>query len=358
MSVKKRAVVLFNLGGPDAQESVRPFLFNLFYDPAIISLPNPFRWLLAKFISARRAPTARKIYAHMGGKSPLLELTERQANALQSALNNEDTEIENSVFIAMRYWHPLSRETVRKVQEFSPDEIVLLPLYPQFSTTTSESSINDWKKSALRAGLNIPTRTVCCYPVNSGFIEAVVARVMDLLERSHGDLEKQNVRILFSAHGLPKKIIDGGDPYQWQVERTVQACVDLLRRRLSSPFDHVVCYQSRVGPMQWIGPSIEDEIKRAVDDGVAIVVTPIAFVSEHSETRVELDIEYRQFAERLGALSYFRVDTVGTHPAFILELRDLVLRKADSSRKICSGMREGQRFCPNSLPRCAMKDAL
>lgn len=352
--MKKRAVIVFNLGGPDAPQSVRPFLFNLFNDPAIIALPNPLRWLVAKLIAKRRAPVARKIYAHMGGKSPLLELTREQASALQSVLNNEDKSVQNSVFIAMRYWHPFSDETARKVKEFDPDEIVLLPLYPQFSTTTTGSSIRDWKKSAARIGLSAPTRAICCYPVDPGFIEAVGARIGEVLDRVRNGSAEIRIRILFSAHGLPKKIIDGGDPYQWQVERTVEACLRTLNARDLGNFDHVICYQSRVGPMQWIGPSIEDEISRAAADGVAIVVAPIAFVSEHSETRVELDIEYRGFAERLGVSSYSRVDTVGTHPAFIAGLRDLVLQGADCTEEICSGSYKESQYCPHSATRCAL----
>ncbi|TCS64863.1 ferrochelatase [Varunaivibrio sulfuroxidans] len=352
--MKKRAVVVFNLGGPDAPQSVQPFLFNLFNDPAIIALPNPLRWLVAKLIAKRRAPVARKIYAHMGGKSPLLELTREQAAALQSVLNDEDKNVQNLVFIAMRYWRPFSDETAREVKKFDPDEIVLLPLYPQFSTTTSGSSIRDWKKSAARIGLNAPTHAICCYPVDPGFIEAVGARIEDVLNRVRKASSGMKIRILFSAHGLPKKIIDGGDPYQWQVERTVKACLDVLNARGLDDFDHAICYQSRVGPMQWIGPSIEDEISRAAADGVAIVVTPIAFVSEHSETRVELDIEYRDFAERLGVLSYSRVDTVGTHPAFISGLRHLVFQGARCTQEICSGSCEESQYCPHSAIRCAL----
>ena len=163
---KKRAIVLFNLGGPDSPAAVEPFLFNLFNDPAIISLPNPFRFLLAKLISRRRAPIAREIYDHIGGKSPLLELTQEQADALQTALNGEDDGYENRCFIAMRYWKPFADDTAAAVKAWGADEQILLPLYPQFSTTTSGSSVKDWKRACAKVGLTSPIKTACCYPTN------------------------------------------------------------------------------------------------------------------------------------------------------------------------------------------------
>ena len=167
--MSRLAVVLFNLGGPDRPESVRPFLFNLFHDVAIISAPQPVRWCLAHLISKCRAPVARKIYEHLGGKSPLLDLTRSQANALQENLSEMD---EIKVFISMRYWHPMSKEVVRSVKDFAPDQIVLLPLYPQYSGTTSGSSLRDWKESAKRVGLSVPTSAICCYPTDPAWIQA------------------------------------------------------------------------------------------------------------------------------------------------------------------------------------------
>ena len=164
------AVVLLNLGGPDSPAAVEPFLYNLFSDPAIIRLPQPLRWALARLISRRRAPVARAIYAHLGGGSPLLPNTQAQAAALEGLLQAEDSEVK--VFIAMRYWHPVSAETAREVAGYGPDEILLLPLYPQYSTTTTESSIAAWEKAAASAGLRAPTRAVCCYPAEEGFIAA------------------------------------------------------------------------------------------------------------------------------------------------------------------------------------------
>lgn len=330
----KRAVVVFNLGGPDSLGSVRPFLFNLFNDPAIIGAPGLVRWLLAQFISGRRAPVAREIYGYIGGKSPLLDLTKQQTSALESALGNG-----TKVFVAMRYWHPMADETAQAVKAYGPDEIVLLPLYPQFSTTTTGSSVKDWFLAARKAGLDVPVRTVCCYPTDAGLIGAQA----DLIAEAMRTLT-QPYRILFSAHGLPKKIIAAGDPYQWQVEQTAAAVAARLGTKAA---DWVVCYQSRVGPLEWIGPSTLSELERAGRDGKAVIVVPIAFVSEHSETLVELDIEYRHQAEEMGVPAYIRVPAVGTHPAFIGGLAGLVDNAGPGT-----GSGTGKKICPSSFRRC------
>jgi ferrochelatase len=320
----KIAIVLFNLGGPDSPAAVRPFLQNLFNDPAIIGVPTPFRWLLAYWIAFRRAPVAQKIYQHLGGKSPILDLTQKQAQALEQQFSGDD---EIKTFISMRYWHPMSNETAQSVKNFSPDQIILLPLYPQFSTTTTGSSLNDWKRAAEQAGLEAPSTAVCCYPDEPGFIKAVASLVENEINQAS---KNGKPRVLFSAHGLPKKIVDGGDPYPDHIKLTAAAVVARLDR---VNLDWVVCYQSRVGPLQWIGPSTEDEIARAAKDGVPIVIVPIAFVSEHSETLVELDIEYRELAEELGITAYHRAATVSTNRHFIEGLKSSVDRALKSTRE-------------------------
>ena len=340
--MSKLAVVLFNLGGPDRLESVQPFLFNLFNDPAIIRLPGPFRWIVAKLIARRRTPTARRIYAEMGGKSPLLKLTEKQALALESRLGGPEAA---RVFVAMRYWHPMSDATVAAVKEFGPDEIVLLPLYPQYSTTTTGSSLKEWKRAAAAGGLEAPTHAVCCYPDGAGWVKAQADLVKAALGKEDG---KKPTRILFSAHGLPKKIIEGGDPYAWQVERTAKAVAESLEPHTA---DWVVCYQSRVGPLEWIGPSIQEELKRAANDGVGVVVVPIAFVSEHSETLVELDIEYRKLAENLGIQGYIRVPAVGTAEAFMDNLAAMVEAARGGGK--AGEVIEGSCICPDKYQQCA-----
>ena len=339
--MQKTAVVLFNLGGPDGPDAVEPFLFNLFNDPAIIGAPGPIRWLLAKLISKRRAPIAREIYANLGGGSPLLPNTRRQAEALESTL---ETRGETKVFIAMRYWHPLTEEAVASVKAYGPDRVILLPLYPQFSTTTTGSSLRAWHAAAERAGLQVPTTSLCCYPVETGLIKAMADRLRSTLSNVEGD---EPVRVLFSAHGLPKKVIAAGDPYQWQVEQTAAAVIASLGKR---NVDWIVCYQSRVGPLEWIGPSTEDEIRRAGKDGLSLVVQPIAFVSEHSETLVELDIEYRRLAEETGVRAYHRVATVDASPDFIGGLSSMVQSLQPSGPGICTQF--GGRYCPAHRLAC------
>jgi ferrochelatase len=331
----KRAVVVFNLGGPDKSSSIQPFLFNLFNDAAIINLPKPFRWFFAKLISKRRTSTAKKIYAEIGGGSPLLALTRKQATALENKLNNNKN-INSKVFVAMRYWHPMILSTAVSVKNFDPDEVVLLPLYPQFSTTTTGSSLKAWKIATKKIKLNKPTKAICCYPIDENLVKAQANLLKEEISRA-----KQNTRILFSAHGLPKKIISQGDPYQWQIEKTASAIAAKAKLKQN---DWFVCYQSRVGPLEWIGPSLDEEIKRASDDNIGIIILPISFVSECSETLVELDIEYRNIATELALPYYGRVPAVGTHPDFIIGLKELVNNASESELKILSG--KDRRACP------------
>ncbi|MBM3556134.1 MAG: ferrochelatase [Alphaproteobacteria bacterium] len=308
-------VVLFNLGGPDRPDSVEPFLFNLFNDKAIIRLPQPLRWLVAKLISKRRAPIAKEIYAKLGGGSPLLANTQAQARALEQALGPEWR-----VLIAMRYWHPFAAETVAEIAKIKPRTVVLLPLYPQFSTTTVASSHRDWALAA--AKLEGTSVTVCCYPALPGLIEAMAELTAAEIKVA---ATAGRPRVLFTAHGLPKKVVASGDPYPDQVQDTARALLAQLEAMGIREFDHRVCYQSRVGPLEWIGPATDEEIRAAGRDRVPLVVVPVAFVSEHSETLVELDIEYRHLAEASGVPLYRRAGTVGTHAKFINGLAKLVL---------------------------------
>ena len=346
----KTAVVLFNLGGPDSPEAIRPFLANLFNDPAILRVPSPVRRFLAWLIVWRRSGEAEKIYAQLGGASPILSETTAQADALQNVLEERG---EYRVFVAMRHWHPLSEAAAQQVADYAPDKVCLVPLYPQYSTTTTGSSLSAWFVAAKKAGISAETRALCCYPVDSGFIigqaEIVVAAVDRCREASGGE----EPRILFSAHGLPQKIVDAGDPYQWQVEATTRAVADNAGLAEDS---WVVCYQSRVGPLQWIGPDTESEIRRAGSEGVPLVVVPIAFVSEHSETLVELDVDYRQIAKTAGVPVYERAATVRTHPAFINGLADLVTGTGETGKALQSS--QGYRQCPDSMICCAMREYL
>lgn len=336
----KTAIVLFNLGGPDSAAAVEPFLFNLFSDPAIIGLPNPLRWALAKFIAHRRAPLARQIYAKIGNASPLNANTEAQASALSAVLAEG-----YRVFIAMRYWQPSSRSTAAAVKQWGAEKVLLLPLYPQFSSTTTASSIADWRKAAEAVGLAVPTRAVCCYSGEAGFIAALAAEIRGALAQWPEGIKS---RVLLSAHGLPKRIIERGDPYQWQVEETARKLRAALRLSAS---ETVVCYQSRVGPLAWLQPWTDDEIRRAGKDRVGLIIAPIAFVSEHSETLVELDVDYGHLAEAAGVPRYVRVPTVGTAPDFIAGLARLArdLGHAETGMVWPDG---GRRRCPGSFGLC------
>lgn len=303
--------MLFNLGGPDRPEAVRPFLYNLFADPAIIALPTPFRQALAMLISRTREKTAKANYALMGGGSPLLPETRAQAEALETELAARISGAVVKTFVAMRYWKPFSAQTASEVAEFEPDEIVLLPLYPQYSTTTTASSLKAWNAAYRGPGR---TRAVCCYPTEPDLI-AAHARRIDTAWREAGAPDR--TRLLFSAHGLPQKVIDAGDPYQAQVEATAAAVAAKLAADHGRSWDWQVCYQSRVGPMAWIGPATPDAIAQAAHEGLGVVVTPIAFVSEHVETLVELDHEYAALAKTLGCADYIRAPALGVEAGFI-----------------------------------------
>jgi ferrochelatase len=344
--MSRTAIVLFNLGGPDSLDAVRPFLFNLFNDPAIIRVPALLRSMLAAFIARRRAPVAREIYAKMGNRSPILPNTEAQARALEQAVGAGA-----KAFIAMRYWHPMTAETVKAVKAYAPDQVILLPLYPQFSTATTASSYQLWGEEARRQGLSAPTRLVCCYPTEPGFIAASAELVRQGLQRAAAEAPGARPLVVLSAHGLPKRIVDDGDPYVSQVEAGAAAIVAQLGLKAD---DWVVSYQSRVGPLEWVKPATDAVILQAAKDQRALVVYPIAFVSEHSETLVELDIEYRHLAEQNGAAAYVRVPAVGTHPAFIGGLANLVTAALGRDGAVQAG--SGRQYCAD-WRRCACKGA-
>ena len=336
----KLAVVLFNLGGPDSPQAIEPFLRNLFTDPAIIALPALLRMPLGRLIARRRAPVAREIYAKIGGRSPIVEETHAQAAALERALAARGHEAR--CFIAMRYWKPFSDEAARAVKAWAPDRIVLLPLYPQCSTTTTASSLAAWKAAAKQAGLDAATSRICCYPHEKGFIEAEAALIREAFARARPGI---SYRLLLSAHGLPKRTVARGDPYQWQVERTAASIVEALG---IAALDYTVCYQSRVGPLEWIGPATDTEIRRAGKEGKGVVVAPIAFVSEHSETLVELDIEYKKLAKETGVADYIRAPALSTRSEFIEGLAGLVERALSHQIASCG---DG-RICPADMRAC------
>ena len=337
----KKAVILFNLGGPDKIENVEPFLFNLFNDPAILNLPTILRYPLAKLISNRRAPVAKKIYEELDGSSPILKLTEERSEALEIKLNQTETDSEYKCFIVMRCWNPRANDVIKDVQSFNPREIILMPLYPQYSAATSGSSIKEWKDVCRKNNYRVKTSTICCYPTDQNFINAhtkeIIKKIKDL----------KNFKLIFSAHGLPEKNIKKGDPYQWQVEQSVKKIVENLN---IENLDWILSYQSRVGPLKWIGPSTEDIIVENSKLGKHIVLVPIAFVSEHSETLVELDIEYKEIADTNGCKNYTRVPALGINEDFIKAMSELIIKKYEY--KFSENLYPPKIQCPSNFKKC------
>ncbi|MGE0596304.1 MAG: ferrochelatase [Hyphomonadaceae bacterium] len=338
MTSRRVAVILFNLGGPDSLAAVRPFLFNLFNDKAIISAPQPLRFLLAQLISRARTRTAQANYALMGGRSPLLPETEKQARALEAALAARVSNVSFRCFPAMRYWKPFVKDAARAAEDWGATDALLLPLYPQFSSTTTGSSLGAWKRAS-----RLPAATICCYPATDGFADAHAEAILAAWREGGSP---PNPRVLFSAHGLPQRVIDAGDPYQWQIERSVAA----VRAKLPRDWEFRTCYQSRVGPLKWIGPSTEEEIEAAAADRAGLVVSPIAFVSDHVETLVELDIEYAQKAKALGVPYYLRAPALGDAPGFIDALAGLAEQALSAPGAVRS--ETGGRLCPAACGLC------
>lgn len=344
--MRKTAVVLFNLGGPDEQKSIRPFLKNFFMDKNIITAPWPVRFFLSEMISRKRSKKeAGSSYGLLGNKSPLLANTLAQAAALEGALKHDDPSVSWKVFTCMRYWHPMSGAVAKDVQNWQPDEIVLLPLYPQFSTTTSWSSFEDWKKAAAKIDLDVKTKTICCYPFDAGFIEASAKLIRDAHDGFIAKHPELFPRVLFSAHGLPEKIIKGGDPYQWQCEQSAKVIAEATG---IANLDWQICYQSRVGRLKWIGPSTEEALHKAAADKVPVLIYPHAFVSEHVETLVEIEIEYRHLAEQIGVPGFSRIPTVSITPEFISGLSKEVRNSLINDSR--------ERICPAEFTRCYCRD--
>ena len=337
----KKAVILFNLGGPDSLENVEPFLFNLFNDPAILNLPSFFRYPLAKLISKRRTPTARKIYMELGGSSPILKLTEEQANSLEKNLSKNQRGDEYKCFIVMRCWHPRAKDVMEKVKKYDPKETILVPLYPQYSAATSGSSIKEWKDICAKNNYNVKTSIICCYPTDVNFINAHAKKINNKINGL------KNFKLIFSAHGLPEKNIKNGDPYQWQVEQSVNEIVKKLNIK---NLDWILSYQSRVGPLKWIGPSTDEVIIENAKARKHIVLVPIAFVSEHSETLVELDIEYKKLATNNGCNQYTRVSALGTNYDYMKCLSDLIVCK--EQYKFSENLYPPKTKCPSQFRKC------
>lgn len=305
----KKAILLMSMGGPDRLESVQPFLFNLFKDKAIIRLPTLWRYVLAFIISRLHAKTSKENYEKIGGCSPLLQNTKKQAVALELALNNQRDGHEYTCFVGMSYWHPFIKEAVDQMKPYDPDEVYLLPLYPQFSTTTTASVLSEAHKRLKGIGEKIPVKEISSFHIEEGYIQAL----SELIEKKWKNIKLDKKHLLFSAHGLPLSIVEDGDPYPEQCAETMEAVLD----RLPFSVKATLCYQSKVGPQKWLEPSLRDEIDRAATKGEAVLIVPLSFVSEHVETRVELKMDYKNYAKKVGLPFYDVVETVGVHPNFI-----------------------------------------
>ncbi len=323
-SSSSRAVVLLQLGGPDSLDAVQPFLYNLFVDPDIIDLPGAFlfRTALARFISTRRAPKVQELYKNIGGRSPILLETHKQAESLKVLLLKKGLDV--PVEIAMRYWHPLTEETITKLLSASMKEVVLLPLYPHYSKATTGSSIREWERVAKELGAqSISTKTVEPYFDHPLYIRSLVERVEQAIQRVPPD-QKSKVHLVFSAHGTPMKLVQDGDPYSKQIRRTYELVVEQGKFELP----HHLCFQSKVGPQKWLEPSLTQTIDSLGSQGVThIIVNPLAFVTDHIETLSEINIEARHQAQERGITYFDMTAALTTSTPFIECLANLVLNK-------------------------------
>ncbi|MBD2410956.1 ferrochelatase [Nostoc calcicola FACHB-389] len=314
-------VLLLNLGGPDKLEDVGPFLYNLFSDPEIIRLP--FRWLqkpLAWFIATRRTRTSQENYKQIGGGSPLRRITEAQGEALKEQLGYLGQQAD--IYVGMRYWHPYTEEAIAQITQDNVEHLVILPLYPQFSISTSGSSFRLleklWQENPKLQPIDYTV--IPSWYKQPGYLQAMAELIAQELEQFPNP---DDVHIFFSAHGVPKSYVEeAGDPYQQEIEE----CTVLIMQTLNRPNGHTLAYQSRVGPVEWLQPYTEDALKELGAQGVKdLLVVPISFVSEHIETLQEIDIEYREVAEESGIHNFRRVPAPNTHPVFINALAELVI---------------------------------
>ncbi|MDX2050158.1 MAG: ferrochelatase [Rickettsiaceae bacterium] len=338
----KKVIVLFNLGGPDKLDNVGPFLYNLFSDKWIIRAPFLIRKTIAFFISFFRKKLAKQNYSLIGGKSGLLEETEKQKNALLRKLKKEIKNVE--ILVSMRYWHPFAKEVVSKIKDYNPAEVIMLPLYPQLSTATTISSFEEFEELLKQEKTNLKVKKIGCYFDNELFIKAHVSLIKKELKKF-----TKNPIILFSAHSIPKKYVKTGDPYEWQINKTYKA---IISDQEISGYETKLCYQSKVGPIEWLSPSTERVIEEEARSGKNILIVPIAFVSEHIETLVELDIEYKSIADKYK-IEYRRVQALGDNEDYIDALSKFVLNTIKSEQEIVS-FNSGK--CPAEFKYCLCRN--
>jgi ferrochelatase len=322
----KIGVVLLNLGGPDSPDAVKPFLFNLFNDPDIINFPLSFlfRKTLAKIISNRRSGKVVQQYSQIGGKSPLLDLTLKQASALEQVLK---TKLNAKVYIAMRYWHPFTEETMAEMENDGVSKVILLPLYPHYSSSTTGSSVNEWNRvlSSHPALKNTETKLVEHYYDFPPYVDSIVENINGTLEKFPVD-QRDGVNIIFSAHGTPIKLVKQGDPYSGHIAKTAQ----LVMERGGYKQRHYLCFQSKVGPQKWLEPKTPDMIEKLASEGVKnLLIVPIAFVSDHLETLFEIGIEFHHLAKEKGVEQFEVMTALNDSPKFIEALSQLVIQQLD-----------------------------
>lgn len=319
---RRVGIVLFQLGGPDTLEAIEPFLYNLFCDPEIIDFPfaRIGRKPLAKLISTTRARKVQHHYASIGGGSPIRKHTERQAQALQHEL--QGLGIDARCFVAMRYWHPFTSQAIAELRGAECDEVILLPLYPQYSSTTTGSSLNEWQRLFCD---DVPTHRIEAFYKESLYLDSVVEKVDEALARFP---DSKRPTIVFSAHSVPMSVIEKGDPYQRHIEETVQLLME--RGGWSNPTR--LCYQSKVGASRWLQPSLRHTIKDLAAQKVAeVCVVPVAFVSDHVETLGEIDHEAREQAAHLGIQQFEMSSGLNDSPRFIRALGQIVQRRLEQS---------------------------
>jgi ferrochelatase len=321
---KPLGVVLLQLGGPDSLDSVAPFLYNLFCDPEIIDLPLAFlfRRPLARYIAEKRSRKVQEYYRRIGGRSPILKLTRRQAAALELALRGR---LHVKVVVAMRYWHPMTAVAIDELVSAGVERVLLLPLYPQYSKTTTGSSVNEWHRTVAQRGhTRLRAEVIEQYCDHPSYIAALVNNIGIALRRIPA-ADRSRVHLVFSAHGTPLKLVRDGDPYEPQIVRTYGAVLKAGNFGLR----HHLCYQSKVGPQKWLEPSLDHMIERLAHEKAShVLVIPIAFVSDHSETLWEINIETRAKAKELGIPYFDMSPALHTNREFIAALADLVVRKA------------------------------
>ncbi|MDQ3633747.1 MAG: ferrochelatase [Acidobacteriota bacterium] len=324
MQEEKIGIVLLNLGGPDSLEAVEPFLYNLFCDPDIINFPGSFlfRKGIAKLISSTRHPKVQKQYAQIGNKSPIKEFTLGQAKMLEEKLNKH---FPAKVYAAMRYWHPFTEETLDELEREGITKVILLPLYPQYSMATTESSVKEWKKHLEKRNSKIKWTLIEHYYDFPPYIDACVERINEGLEKFSPDV-RDEVDILFSAHGTPMKLVRQGDPYSGHICETVTA----VRERGGWKNPHRLCFQSKVGPQKWLTPSTPDTIDELAENGSKMMlVVPIAFASDHLETLFEVGIEFKHLAKEAGIEQFEVTQGLNYSEKFIDALAQLVLEKTE-----------------------------